>query len=319
MEKTDKSLTRRDFLKKTGQAALVGATAFGLESMLSGCANFDPNKDWSQVPPEEFDIKAFDRWFKKNKLYNGDNPNLGWRHGTMHTFKGAYLNGWSPGISYSVPFGETMLACAPGLVYSVHSETQPFGGAAQRALAKAVVVRHPDFQSPFDIAFAHINKPLVESGQKIKRGDPIGKVTWDHDHVKIMFMWRESGESYFDPDNYGANHSYMQYPTGPLKEDSKEFIDGKLVKERWIRQMQIVHNLKCRIEGLDFNTAKFQHYPGRYKSNYWAPVEEFTYLKCLYEIKPDLFPSLSNDEFQSLKKEFYGKQPIILTLPFKKP
>ena len=59
-------LTRRDFLKRTGQLALAGATALGLESILFGCAAFDPDKDWSQVPPEEFDMKAFDRWYRRN-------------------------------------------------------------------------------------------------------------------------------------------------------------------------------------------------------------------------------------------------------------
>ena len=50
----------------------------------------------------------------------------------------------------------------------------------------------------------------------------------------------------------------------------------------------------------------------------WSSFEYFKYLSTLYEVKPDLFPELSNEKFQSLKKEYFDNQPIVLTLPFRK-
>jgi hypothetical protein len=38
----------------------------------------------------------------------------------------------------------------------------------------------------------------------------------------------------------------------------------------------------------------------------------------MYEMYPAVFPNLSKEEFEAMKKEYYANQPIILTLPFKK-
>ena len=50
----------------------------------------------------------------------------------------------------------------------------------------------------------------------------------------------------------------------------------------------------------------------------WDLAEHFKYLETLYEINPNLFPSISRDHYKAIKKEFYDNQPIILTLPFVK-
>jgi hypothetical protein len=58
-------VSRREFLEKSGKAVgFASAAAIGLESILSGCAIYDPYT----TPSEGFDLKKFKRWFKREKL-----------------------------------------------------------------------------------------------------------------------------------------------------------------------------------------------------------------------------------------------------------
>ena len=36
----------------------------------------------------------------------------------------------------------------------------------------------------------------------------------------------------------------------------------------------------------------------------WSTFEQFSYLDCLYSMKPDLFPSLAPETYKALKKKF---------------
>jgi hypothetical protein len=53
-------LTRRDFIQYNAQALAL----LGLSPILNGCSAIDPKKDWSKVPTDEFDIKAFNSWYR---------------------------------------------------------------------------------------------------------------------------------------------------------------------------------------------------------------------------------------------------------------
>lgn len=47
----------------------------------------------------------------------------------------------------------------------------------------------------------------------------------------------------------------------------------------------------------------------------WSLIEQFRYLETLYDLKPDLFPKISNEEFESKRNQFYNNQPIVATHP----
>jgi len=189
-----KILSRRDFLKKTGRFLVASSAMLTLESILSGCATFDPNKGWSQLPPEEFDIKGFDRWFRWKKLYNGVNPNLRWPHGAGNypTFRDCAWSpiGANPGIDYGVPHGEVMVAAAPGEVYAVFDLATLNAG---RAGGMVVSVGHPykgrgtTILPPFVSDYAHLDKVFVKTGDNVERGEPIGNVTEHNRYAKLLF------------------------------------------------------------------------------------------------------------------------------------
>ena len=79
---------KREFLIKTGMAAT------GLTATLVGCATFDPH---TAKESKEFDIKAFDKWYRQKKLYNGPNLNLKRPHYYTDTFLTSIQNSFSPG------------------------------------------------------------------------------------------------------------------------------------------------------------------------------------------------------------------------------
>jgi len=167
----------------------------------------------------------------------------------------------------------------------------------------------------FRSKYAHLNKIFVKPGDKVKRGDPIGNVTEHKDYAKLML---EETANYVNPDYYGFGHGYMDYATKPLEIDAENEANPELIKKKMMKQREIVSKFDRSRIGWDKHFL-FEHYHrGEPRKCSWSTVEQFRYLKNLYEIKPDLFPSLSNDEFQSLKKHFYDNQPIILTLPLVK-
>jgi len=303
---------RREFLKKSALAAIfAGATSLGLESMLSGCASFDPKKDWTKVPKEKFDIKAFDEWYRRNKLYNKVNPNLKWPQAGGHypTFKACLGSsiGATPGIDYKVPWGEVMVAVAPGKLNNVHElHTGRAGGLM-------VTINHTE-DGFFKSYYAHLYKSYIDNddwGAEIKRGQPIGSVRQHHNYAKLLFSTR----SWIDPDNLGPNQSYMAYMSDlnkDFEETPEEEIQKKAQNQEHIREQFFSHLSLKNKHAVHFHESRFR------APSVWSEVEEFRYLETLYNLKPDLFPSLGNDEFQAMKKEFYDNQPIVLTLPFVK-
>jgi len=111
-----KEIDRREFLLRSGKVALAISSAFCLGSVLSSCATYNPYTS----PPGEFSIEKFDRWFRRKKLYNKNNPNLDiWNHSTFAVFELNFYSGWTPGITYSVHPGDVMVAVAPGEVMMI--------------------------------------------------------------------------------------------------------------------------------------------------------------------------------------------------------
>ena len=302
-----KDYSRRDFLKITG-ASLVTAS---LGSFMPGCATIDLKKDWSKVPVKDFDMEGFDAWYKRNKLYNGVNPNLILRHsGGYHgTFKANVFSrhGATPGIDYSVHSGEEMVAAAEGEF--IRKMDLHFTG---RAGGMMVTIAHPDARhGVFCTHYAHLGDLYVEyeEGKKIKRGQPIGGVPGEHTQwAKLLFSKGRpvqvvSGGNWTDPDNYGEKHSFMDYWDG--RDLEIKDMKGRLNKQRKVFkafQNAIVDRYKGHLATVQKNTYReYENSEGFRDYTYWDIVEHFRYLEELYKINPNLFPSISRDHYTAIK------------------
>jgi hypothetical protein len=71
------------------------------------------------------------------------------------------------------------------------------------------------------------------------------------------------------------------------------------------------------VEGPEKYTLLRKKHKGMFQYR-WSNIEKFRYIEYLYQKKPETFPSLTKEQFEEMRKEFYSNQPIILTLPFKK-
>lgn len=298
-------------------ALTVPALAF-----IMSCASIDLKKDWSKIPVKDFDMEGFDNWYASNKLYNGVNPNLILRHsgGYGPTFKANVFSfhGATPGIDYSVHSGEEMVAAAEGEVFYIQdlSDTGRAGGMM-------VTIAHPNEKDVvFCTHYAHLGDVYLEHGEhkKIKRGQPIGSVPSEHTRWAKLLLSENKSANYVDPDNYGQNHSYMDYWGGST---DLEIIDQI---EKWQKQ-QKQRDLYSRFEEsfTDKHKAKLldlldlrPHKASSRNLCLWSDIEKFRYLETLYKINPNLFPNISRDHYTTIKKEFYANQPITLTLPLKK-
>ena len=312
-----KDYSRRDFVKITG-ASLVTAA---LGSLMPGCATINLKKDWSKVPVKDFDMNGFDGWYMRNKLYNGVNPNLILRHsgGYGPTYKANVFShhGATPGIDYSVHCGEEMVAAADGEFHTSRGLS-----TTGRAGGLMLLIAHPTIDNiAFVTFYAHLDetyfgdKKLTKQGTEIKRGTPIGNVCEHMGYAKLLLS--RGGVAYssigrwMDPDNHGENHSYMNYWDGRNLEINN-------MREKEHKQEEVFKKLQNAI--VDEHKGHIQEV---YKRTHgrrvmWDIVEHFKYLETLYEINPNLFPSISSDHYKTIKNEFYANQPIILTLPLKK-
>jgi hypothetical protein len=299
-------MNRRTFLKFCSLATHGLAFGFGT----TGCAIPPKDIKWSELPEKDFSIVAFDDWFITHKLYNGVNPNLKiTQRGKNTTTKAAInsSNNSTPGIDYQ---SGVLYAAAGGEVARIIDLDKIGTG---RAGGYMLYVSHP-VAGPnmmdwvITTSYAHIFKPQLEVGQRVERGDKIADVLYP-DFAKLMLQrW----QYFVDPDNYGQNHSYMNYW------DEKTDLDIQDTRERCLKQEQIYWQLRGKAspwlyEQLRNNFPK-SHRNDFKKKHLWDFFEMFRYLEELYNAKPNLFPNLDRTEFNILKEEFYANQPIVLTL-----
>lgn len=279
---SNKRLDRRDFLKKTGQAAaFVGVTALGLESILSGCATRPPTAGFNR----NFKGPGYEKW----------------------TFMKSIYDGWTPGIGWKVSPNTPMVAAAAGIVGD-RFLIRMAGHAGGYHLA----VDHAPYHTSY---YSHLNKVVVECGKPIQRGDVLGYAGDADTYHVAKFVFRVDGSN-VNPDNYGPNHSYMQYWDGSTNLE---------IEDTWTRyenQEKVFNRFHQSYHGKDKrdilwkeHTTADTHYFGKCE---WSLVEKFRYLETKYLNNPNQF-ELSKMGYEALKKEFYNNQPIILTLPFKKP
>ena len=304
-----KDIARREFIKR---ASITGL------ALLTGCATSGTN-----IPDSgEFDTKKFLSWYRFHKLYNGANPNLRPPHRPTPWpstyFKDSMDRRVTPGVGYSVPSGEVMVAVAPGVVSTIGEITgtgRPGGGVITIGYVHNEQNGWPRYKSDF----AHVGGPLVKVGQAVTRGQPICHVPNEYkEFAKLIF---KEGDTLADPDNYGRNHSYMTYAEGPEELD-EEFQNNrenymKIINERYSKQGKILDQFLESAAQEEIRKTKWHNLEG-YKPTDWSRIEQFRYLSTMYEMYPTQFPNLTKEEFETMKKEFYANQPIILTLPFKK-
>ena len=191
-----------------------------------------------------------------------------------------------------------------------------YDGLKKDYYPRATLYRNQVYRS----SYYYLSKVVVEHWQKVKRGQIIGygSIYGAPKKEKAKIVLEERG-NWVNPDDYGQTHGFMTY----WDDESNLEIDLEEMNSRLDKQIEIVRKLNGhyvrRNEDNLYNklhtvidTEKFRNYPVK-----WSTIDRFRYLSHLYSEDPRLFPDLSSAEFGTLTKEFYGNQPILLTLPFK--
>ncbi|MBE9572817.1 MAG: M23 family metallopeptidase [Proteobacteria bacterium] len=289
-----KEINRRDFLKKTGKIALAGATVFGLESgFLGGSIKLA----YGEEPQAGFNV------------YNDINPNA--KDIVAYTFKDCLAQKWWPGICYKT--SKPMVAVAGGTVTDV---LKPEDSTSHRYEnlrneqnhAKGFCVKVTTGYNYMSF-YLHLKKPEIKPLQKVKRGQIIGYPDERWNMPRLVFR----GADAYDPNNYGTDHGFMTYWDGSTDLD----IGKEKQNKGYEIQEKILYKFADMTEGPKKYTLLRKKHKGMFQYK-WSMIEKFRYIEYLQQKKPETFPSLTKDQFEEMRKEFYSHQPIVLTLPFKK-
>jgi hypothetical protein len=290
-------ICRRKFLKKAGKLALAGTAAFSMGPTISHFVTNPLKLAFASETPTEFYV------------YNDVNPNS--KDIVAHTFKDCLAKEWWPGICYKT--SKPMVAAAAGTVTDVvepenttshlyeniRKEKNPASGFL-------VKVNHGNNYRSY---YLHLKAPEVKSLQKVKRGQIIGYPDKRWNMPRLVFR----GEDAHDPNNYGLNHDFMTYWDGNANLE----IGKKEQNQRFENQKEILNKIAAIAEGSEKYDLLRKKHKGMYQYK-WSSVEKFRYIEYLIQNKPETFPSLTKEQFEEMKAEFYSNQPIVLTLPFKR-
>ena len=205
----------------------------------------------------------------------------------------------TPGITYG---GGTMRACADGTVSTIITlDTGRHGG-------EMVTVGHG-----YNIytLYAHLDRLYVESGQQVRRGDPIG----NPDFASIPKLMLKVHDNWENPDNWGPNHGLMVNRKDLLKRES---YSTSVMRQMLDTQFSIIQKFYASIDVQIVEWYQRIHNPSRRGTAKarWSLVEHMRYLECLYNREPERFKGINLEEFNKKKEEFYKNQPVVLTLPF---
>jgi len=294
--KTMHKMNRRKFMKTTGKVALAGATALSIEPLFSGLVQGHLEVAYASDAQAGFNV------------YNGINPNT--KDIVSITFKDCLSKGWAPGVCYKT--SKPMVAVADGTVTEV-IKMEDLGSRygsfrKEKNDAKGYLVRavHGNIES----MYSHLTMPEVKFSQKIKRGEIIGypDERWNMPRLNFAIEFLIT-----DPNNYGIDNSFMTYWDGAT--------DLEIGKDEQNQRLEIQQKILNKFGEMVEGPEKYDLYRKKHKGIMlykWSRIEKFRYTEYLVQNKPETFPSLTKEQFSEMKKEFYSKQPIILTLPFKK-
>ena len=310
-------MNRREFLKSAGKTALAIGGSTGIQGILNGCVTLDPKKDWSQVSPDEFKLDEYESWHIKYKLYNKYNKNFKGPGHQITYFKKAIELGYTPSPGWKINPHTSIVSVAPGEV-GTHFKIKMAGHAGGYLLH----VRHSDIGDPYYAKYTHLDSIVVDRGQMVKRGDLLGYAGSDENDNVVSLIGVEIQDrnifphnNLIDPDKMGQNHHHMNYWDESIE------IETTNCNERFKTQERLLQDFKDHFSfpGRRYIIHNKVHARGYYGVVVWSIVEQFRYVESLYEVKPELFPSLSPTRVKSISNEFYANQPTIWTLPFKKP
>jgi hypothetical protein len=293
-----KRMNRRKFLKTTGKLTLAGTAVLSMGPAISDLLPNPIKLAFASEKQAEFDV------------YNDINPNA--KDIVAHTFKDCLAQQWWPGVVYKT--SKPMVAVTAGTVVEIFNTADTTGYLYQTIIkehnqAKGFGVRVTT-GSYYGSFYLHLKTPEVKFGQKIRRGQIIGypDKRWNMPRLVI-----NENTDQVDPNNYGVNHSYMNYWDGNTDLD----IGKEEQNKKYEIQQQILNKFAGMVEGPEKYTLLRKKHKGMQLSK-WSPVEHFRYIEYLHQNKSETFPSLTKEQFGEMKKEFYSNQPIIMTLPFKK-
>lgn len=299
-----REITRRHFLRTAGKLTLAGTTALCFEPAIRGLF-FDPNR-FASVAASQLEFN----------VYNDVNPNA--KDIVTLTFKDCLAKKWLPGICYKT--SQPMVAVAGGTVTEIIAIEEYIKDKSHASAIKRTLMDEQNDAKGFFVTvthgnnyrslYLHLKKPEVKFGQKLKRGQIIGHPDGRWNMPRLVFR------DYYDqcdPNNYGMNHSYMNYWDGSTNLD----IGKEEQNKRFELQQQILNNIAGMTEGPEKYTLLRKQHKGKFPCK-WSPIEKFRYIDYLRQNTPETFPTLTKEQFGEMKKEFYSNQPIILTLPFKK-
>jgi len=292
-------MNRRKFMKTTGKIALAGATALSIEPLLCRLMRDPLKMAFASESPEGFNV------------YNGVNPNA--KDIVTEKFKDCLSKGYAPSICYKT--SKPMVSIAKGTVTEVGEWDdrgkfyKGLGDSPMDVKGYFVNITHG---TNFISHSGHLKKPEVKFGQKINRGERLGlpDERWNLPRLVFFSEWATAS----DPDNFGINHSFMTYWDGATDLE----VDKDEQNQRLEIQKKILNKFGEMVKGPEEYTLLSKKHKGKNQLYKWTTIEKFRYIEYLIQNKPETFPSLKNEQFSEMKKEFYSNQPIILTLPFKR-
>jgi hypothetical protein len=329
------SMKPRRALSVTVTTALIGLfllpMAANNRNAAEGQTNANIEKDASANSLEGWFALKFDPSVHTETKLPGElqsnkiNPNLKPPQRQLQSFQSSIDNHFRPGVEYFT--GDAPVrAVAGGIVHFVGQ--MPVGAGKVDGLyirvahdfydgyPRVTLYRNQAYRS----SYYYLSRVVVEHWQTVKRGQIIGYGSkYSADNRKKAVIVLEERGNWINPDNYGPGHGFMNHWDGKTNLE----IDLEEMNYRLDRQIEIVKKLYSYYAKRDrdnlynklhavIDTEKYKNYPVK-----WSTIDRFKYLSHLYRKDRELFPNLSLEEFEALTKEFYGNQPIVLTLPFK--
>jgi hypothetical protein len=278
----------------------------------------------------KFDENLYQKERLPRELRSGlVNPNMQRPQNQRHSFHLSIDKNRPPGIEYYTG-GAPVRAVAAGIVHFVGQAkpkaNSPGGNYVRVAhdlydgLQKEFYPRIPLYRyQAYRSTYYHLSRVEVKHWQSVKRGQIIGYgMKYGPDSREKAKLVLEERGNWVNPDDYGLNHRFMDYWDGVMTYE----VELEEMNTRLDRQADLVIRLNSFYTDKDkdnvfkkihtvIDTEKFTNFPVE-----WSTIDRFRYLVDRYTKNPDLFPTLSAADFETIKKAFYNSQPIVLTLPF---